>query len=154
MKACRHRLPGYRATFVGVGALYALLAASILAQGPSRAMARYQVPSAILASPHYADAITWVYVHMLVLGLVLAVFGHLSEPGRLRVWMARLLLGAHVAYTTLDFRASALPFGTGLYKGPGALAPAVIGLVVTALLAHLCLCPQSLGERATTVGPQ
>jgi len=138
--ACRHRLPGFRATCIAIGALYVLLGGSILARGVPASMAPYGLPQATLDSPHFVDAIWWVYTHMVVLGLIMVALGWLAESHRLKLWMARILFGAHVSYTWMDIRSSDSAWGTGLYQGPESLAPAVIAGLAMLAFAHLGLC--------------
>lgn len=138
--SCRHRLPGFRTTCLVLGATYVLLGASILVRGGAAAMAEYGVPAATLASPHYADAIWWVYVHTIVLGLVTGVVGLYAEGERLRRVFARVLLGAQASYLWLDVRSSDSALGNALYQGPASIVPAVLGLGMLLLLVHPSLC--------------
>ena len=54
-------LPGFKASCLTVCILYIFLAGGLFARGLMVAMAEYQVPQAQLDSPHYYDAIFWVY---------------------------------------------------------------------------------------------
>lgn len=130
-------LRGFRPAFLTIGVLQILLAASMLVGDLGAKMASFGVPPAILASPHYLDAMHWVYTHMLVIGLIIATLGHYAEGARLQRAMARLLFLAHVYYTWLDFRASDSAVGTGLYQGPASLMPAFIGMGFTLVFAWL-----------------
>ena len=133
--ALRPRIPGFRGTCIAVGVTYVLLGGSILARGVPASLAPFGVPPDILASPHYVDAIWWVYTHMVVLGGVMLVLGRFAEGAALKLWMARMLFVAHVYYTWLDIRASDSAWGTGLYQGPASVAPAVIaGLSMLAFM--------------------
>ena len=143
MPSCPHRLPGFRATCLIISALEVPLAASILLRGVRPSMAPFGVPDALLDAPHYQDAILWVYTHMLVLGLIIGVVGLYADGERLKRAFARLMFAAHAYYAWLDLHASDSALGTGLYRGPGSLVPVVIGLVITALFAHLSLCARS-----------
>lgn len=143
---CKHHLPGFRNTCLVIGGLYVLLGASVLVRGGAAAMAEYAVPAATLASPHYADAITWVYVHMVVLGVLTGVVGLYAEGARLRRAFARVLLGAHACYVFLDVRTADTALGNGLYQGPTSIVPAVIGLCMLLLLVHPSLCRQAAGD--------
>lgn len=141
-KAERCWLPGFRNTCLIVSVLDVLLAAGVLLRGIRPSMAQFGVPQAVLDSPHYTDAIFWVYSHMLVIGLIIGVLGWYAESPALRQAMARLLLAAHLFYTVLDFRASDSLLGNGLYQGPASLIPAFISLFMTVLFAHLSFCKQ------------
>jgi hypothetical protein len=61
-------LPGFRKTCLGVCGLYVVLASGVLIRGAETSMAEFAVPAEVLVSPHYQDAIFWVYLHMLVIG--------------------------------------------------------------------------------------
>lgn len=138
---CPNWLPGFRASCVGVGVVYVLLSLSLFARGMAAAMAEYGVPAEVLAAPHYIDAISWVYVHMAVLGLAIAVVGWFAESARLKAVFARLMVAAHVVYVFLDFRSAEWALGTGLYEGPRSLGPAIVATIVLGLFVHLALCP-------------
>lgn len=125
---------------MAVCVLYTLLAGGLLARGIRPSMAEFAVPEVVLDSPHYHDAILWVYSHMIVIGLIVGVVGLRAESVRLQRPLARLLFAAHVYYTYLDFRSSDSALGNGLYQGPGSIVPALIGLVVTVLFARLSVC--------------
>lgn len=143
---CRHRLPGFRTSCLAVGVIYVLLGGSILLRGGAASLAAFEIPEPTLASPHYADAIWWVYTHMIVLGLLTGVVGQFGTSPALRRWFSRTMLVAHAYYVFLDVRASDSPLGTGLYQGPASIVPAVIGAVVMLLFAHLSLCREVTGD--------
>lgn len=151
MTRCRHFLPGFRASCLTVCVLYAALAGGLLLRGVAPSMAEFAVPPAVLASPHYHDAIVWVYTHQIVLGLVIGAIGlTVTDPGARR-GVARLLCAVHILYTWLDLRSSDSALGDGLYKGPGSLIPVLVCLLVTVLFAHLSVC-RSERARAAPAG--
>ena len=130
-------LPGFKASCLIVCGLYIFLTGGLFAQGLMTAMGKYEVPQAQLDSPHYFDAILFVYVEMLILGLLIGGMGLWVTEGRAQVWLARLICGAHVVFTFMDFRSSDSPLGNALYKTPASIIPALICLVVTLLFLHL-----------------
>ncbi|MFT3839048.1 MAG: hypothetical protein QM723_18855 [Myxococcaceae bacterium] len=130
-------LPGFKASCLTLCAIFVLLAGSILARGPMVAMADYQVPPETLASPHYADAMTWVFLHMLVLGLLIGTVGWFAEGVRLQRAFSRVMLAAQLVYATLDVRTADWRFGNALYKGPGSLGPVVVEALALVLWARL-----------------
>jgi hypothetical protein len=132
-------LPGFRATCLTLATLFVLLAGSILARGPMVAMADYAVPAQTLASPHYADAMFWVFLHMTVIGLILGVVGWFGEGVRFQRAFSRLMLAAQCVYTFLDVRSADWSLGNALYKGPGSLGPVVVGSLAIVLWARLNL---------------
>lgn len=130
-------LPGFRASCLTLGVLYVLLAGSILVRGPMVAMADYAVPAETLASPHYADAMFWVFLHMTVIGLVIGVAGWFGEGVRFQRAFSRLMLACQLVYGFLDVRAADWALGTALYKGPASLGPVVVGAFAIGLWARL-----------------
>jgi hypothetical protein len=131
------KLPGFRATCLGVATTFVLLAGSILVRGPMVAMADYAVPSSTLASPHYADAMTWVFLHMTFIGVLVGFVGWFVDGVRAQRTFARLMLLAQLGYTFLDVRAADWALGVGLYKGPQSLGPVVVGVVALTLWLRL-----------------
>ena len=96
-------------------------------------MEEYGVPRDTLASPHYLDAINWVYLHTLVLAAVIGVVGWFAREPALKIWFSRLMVGAHLVYVALDFGHSDSALGNGLYRGDASVVPGVVGLVVLLL---------------------
>lgn len=117
--------------------VYVLLGGSMLVQSLEVSMAPFQVPLSTLRSPHYIDAMHWVYSHMLVLGLMIGWVGWAGTTRRLTLGFARLMLVVHIYYTWLDFRASDSMVGVALYKGPASVIPAFISLVITFVFLYL-----------------
>lgn len=149
---CKHHLPGFRATCLAVCVIYVLAGGSILARGVVASLEAFAVPREILISPHYGDAIWWVYSHTIVLGLVTGVVGQWGMSAGLRRWFPRLMLVAQSYYLFLDVRASDSPLGTGLYQGPLSLVPAMMGVVVLLAFAHLCVCGDGLRDPSSATG--
>jgi hypothetical protein len=146
MARCKHVLPGFRAACLTVCGLYIVLAGGLLLRGVGPSMAPFAVPPVVLDSPHYHDAIVWVYTHQLVIGALTGVIGVYAEGPRFKRAFARAFVLAHVVYTYLDLRSSDSALGDGLYHGPGSLVPVAVCLLVTLLFAHVSLCPAARGE--------
>lgn len=147
MASLKRFLPGFKTSCLIVCVLYVLLAGSLFAGGLMESMARYQVPAATLASPHYYDAIYWVYTHMIVIGLILGVVGWFAESPQLKLWLSRLLFVVHVYYTYLDFRSSDSALGNGLYQGEASVMPALVCLFVTLLFLRLSFVRHTIGTK-------
>jgi hypothetical protein len=143
--SCAHRLPRFKTSCVVVGILYVLLGASVLVRGGAASLAEFGVPADTLASPHYADAIWWVYTHMIVIGLMTGVVGWFAQGVQLKRSFARLMFVAHIYYVILDVRASDSLLGSGLYEGPASIVPAIIGALVMLVFAHMSVCRTALG---------
>lgn len=134
-------LPGFRATYLTVGITDVLLSGSLFARGLMQSMKEFKVPTEILASPHYADALLWVYVHMIVLGLIVSCVGYYASAVGpiLQKRLSVLLFLVHCVYTYLDFRSSDSALGNGLYQGAASVFPALISLILTLLFLQLAL---------------
>ena len=135
----RRFLPGFRTCCLTVCFLYVTMAGSLFVRGLITSMIDFRVPPPTLASPHYYDALLWIYSHMIVLGLIIGVVGLYGKNSQLKKWMARLLLIVHAYYTYLDFRTSDSFVGNGLYKGEGSIIPGLVCLFVTLLFLQLVL---------------
>jgi hypothetical protein len=142
----RRFLPGFKTCCLIVCFVYVLMAGSLFAKGLMTSVTDFQVPIQTLNSPHYYDALWWVYSHMIILGLVIGVVGWYATDRPLKKWLARLLLLVHMYYTYLDFRTSDSFLGNGLYKGVGSVIPGFVCLFVTLLFLQLVL----VGEPAPT----
>jgi len=139
-------MPNFRWACLVAGCLYILIGASILIQGVA-AMEPFGVPAETLASPHYADAITWVYLHQTVVGGMLVVAGWKAKDPGFKLWFARVALVAHGAYAALDFGHSE-PVGNGLYEGPASVAPGIL----VAIMLVLFIRPALREERDQSAG--
>ncbi len=68
-------LPNFKRTFLIVGYTFLVLPISLFSKGLMQSMAQFEVPDLILKSAHYYDAMLWVYVHMMVIGLLILIIG-------------------------------------------------------------------------------
>jgi hypothetical protein len=80
---------------------------------------------------------TWVFLHMTTIGLVIGVVGVFADTVRMQRAFARLMLPAQLVYGFLDVRAADWALGTALYKGPGSLGPVVVGAICVVLWLRL-----------------
>jgi len=147
-------LPGFKATCLTVGIVDVFLAGSLFARGLMQSLAEFKVPAEILASPHYFDAMLWVYVHMIVIGLIIGCVGYYADATNLLLQkrLSVLLFVVHLFYTYLDFRSSDSALGNGLYQGAASVFPAVISLVITLLFLQLVIALHSGQKRPLASG--
>lgn len=129
---------------MGIGATYIIFGDLILERGVRESMAPAGGAEGALSSPLLADANWWVYTHVGDLGLFMVILGILVESERLRQWITRPLIGAHIYYGILIFSASVSPMGEGFYEGPGALAPPILITIFTLLFTHVALCERGV----------
>jgi hypothetical protein len=137
MRLSKKLLPGFKATCLIVGTLDILLASSMFAKGVMRGMAEFKVPQHLLASPHYEDAMSWVFLHMLMIGVLIINIGVLAENPAKQVWVARVLVLMHCVYAFLDVQTSDNYFGNALYQGPRSVIPVFIDLLYILLFLRL-----------------
>ena len=121
--------PWFRRVMTVLGPLWVVLAGSILLRGTEESLREFAVPEAVLTSPQFDDAITWVYVHMAVLGVLLFALGRWVTEPRAQRNFARLLVVAQLVYLYLDIRSSDSALGNGIYQGPASLIPVAMGVV-------------------------
>jgi hypothetical protein len=130
-------LRGFRAVCTAVAVLYVFLGASMKLRGPRGALAQFGVPPEVLDARHFADFFQFLFLHMMVIGLLVGLLGWaVTEPARQRT-VARLLCGLEIVYAWFDFRTSDSMLGNGLYQGPASLVPPVLDLLVAAAFAAL-----------------
>ena len=132
-------LPNFKRTFLIVGYTFILLSISLFTKGLMVSMAQFEVPDFILKSAHYYDAILWVYVHMMVIGLLILIIGYSVDDLNKQKWIAGLLFIVTGFYFYLDFRSADWAFGNALYKGESSIIPAIIGLLVNLLFFQLAI---------------
>jgi hypothetical protein len=126
----RPALPGYRLLCTVVGVLYALLGASMKLRGPDAAMAGFGVPAEVLAAPHFTDFFQFLFLHMMVIGLLVGVLGwQVTGAGRQRA-VARLLCAVELLYAAFDLRTADWALGSRLYQGAGSLVPPLLDLAL------------------------
>lgn len=113
-----------------VGTLLVLTSLSIFLNGIVVSMAGFNVPTTILHSSHYQDAISWVYIHMISIGILLILLGFAVKDVVLQKWVSLVLFVILLIYTILDFKTSDSALGNGLYKGDASLIPAIMSLLL------------------------
>jgi len=117
----------FRVTFTSIGAIYILLASSMLVRGAG-ALREFGVDEATLSSPVMADFFGFFYELMAVFGALMILFGRTAKDLDSQRLLARaftllMLLAAFRDLTTSDSR-----FGNHLYKGDRTLVFVVIDL--------------------------
>lgn len=135
----KNLFPNFKRTFLIVGYTFTLLPLSLFTKGLMNSMSEFKVPESILNSPHYFDAILWVYVHMTVIGLLILMIGYSVNDTNKQKWIATLLFFVTTFYTYLDFRSADWVLGNALYKGETSIIPAIIGLFVNLLFFQLVI---------------
>ena len=132
-------LPNFKRTCLIVGNTFMILPLSLFAKGLMVSMAEFKVPEIILASAHYYDAILWVYVHMVVIGLLILIIGYSVNDLNKQKWIALVLFMVTAFYVYLDFRSADWAYGNALYQGESSIIPAIIGLLVNLLFFQLAI---------------
>ncbi len=129
----------FRATFVGIGSVEVFFALLSMLQGPTNIMSQFGIAEAVIESPHYADAMFWVVLHMCFIGIISISLGLLVFDARAQLWLPRIFVMFHFVYAYLDIRASDSSLGTGLYQGPASLVTPVISCILFVAMLHLAI---------------
>jgi len=140
------RIPAFKPLMITIGVLYVLMASSILLRDVGESLGPFGLPQATLDSPHFQDAIIWVYFHMTVLGGAFIVVGFKSRTLSFQRAFVRFCFVAHLGYVYLDVRSSDTALGIALYKGPASAVPAVIAAIFLLCFAALSLLPARSGQ--------
>lgn len=142
-------LPGFKATCTAVGAFYVLLGSMTLAQGASAILEPFAVPEFVLNSAHFSDFFHWLFVHMITIGILIALLGRFVEGATQQQFVARVLFLLVLHYTYLDIRTSV--WGNNLYSHAKSLVPVTIDILVALSFALLSVrrLPE-VGQKAQT----
>ncbi len=132
-------LPNFKTTFSIVGLTFMLLPLTLFSKGLVASMSEFKVPDLVLHSPHYLDAILWVYIHMMVLGILIFIIGLAVKDINAQKWISLILFLITALYAFLDFRSADWAYGNSLYKGESSIAPAIIGTIVCLLFLQLTI---------------
>ena len=132
-------IPNFKITLIVIGFLYVFMSAGLFFKGLMISMSEFQVPQSVLNSPHYFDAIFWVYAHMITIGILFLCIGISVTELPKQKWLSIILFIISTFYTYLDFRSSDSVLGNGLYKGESSLVPGVIGSLISLILLLLIL---------------
>jgi len=128
---------GFKTVFMTIGILQIVLSGLMFAQGIVPAMSQFGVPDVVLHSPHYYDAMLYVFYHQFVNGCVLLIVGRFATDLSLQTWLTRILSVLYCVYTYFDFRVSDSVFGNGLYQGSASVIPPLFTLFFTVLILQL-----------------
>lgn len=120
-----------------IGILQVVLSGMMFLQGIVPAMSQFGIPEEVLHSPHYYDAMLYVFYHQFVAGWILLLVGWFGKDVTLRIWLTRVLSVLYCIYTYFDFRVSDSFFGNALYKGAASLIPPLFTLFFTLLILQL-----------------
>ena len=125
---------GFRATLIGIGVMYVLLASSMLVRGVG-VMRDFAVPDSLIAEPVFEDFFLFFYELMAAQGVFIALFGQLvrERGGQTLVALVLCLWNGYVTWR--DLSTSDSPFGSQLYRGSATLIPVVIDLTLALLFA-------------------
>lgn len=120
-----------------IGSVLSLLSISLFIKGILHVMSEYGVPSNVLQNAYYIDAITWVYTHMLVVGILILCIGYGIKEIKIQKWVSLTLFIIITLYCIMDFAHSDSVLGNSLYKGPQSIIPAIISLIISLSLLRL-----------------
>ncbi len=135
----KKNLLGFKSTLIMIGSLLIFLSLSLFFKGMVIAMSEFKVPTEVLSSLHYIDAISWVYIHQLVIGLLIILLGISIKEISMQRWVSIILLLIMSFYAYIDFKNSDSKFGNGLYQGEASLIPAIMCLLFALLFLQLTI---------------
>ena len=127
-------LRGFRATFLGIGALYLMLASSMLVRGAA-VMRDFAVPDAVVTAPVFQDFFSFFYELMAAQGVLIALFGHVLRERKGQTLVASVLCVWNLYVTWRDLSTSDSPLGSHLYRGSATLIPVFIDLTLALVFA-------------------
>jgi Na+/glutamate symporter len=133
--------PGLRAfkpAMMIIGALYLLLASSMLVRGVA-VMRDFAVPESVVAAPVFEDFFLFFYQLMAAVGVLTAVFGQVTRGRNAQVLVAAVFCVLNVLLTLRDVSTSDSSLGNRLYRGSATLIPVYIDLVLTLACGALAL---------------
>jgi hypothetical protein len=117
-----------------------------------RIMRDFAVSEQLVASPVFDDFFRFFYEMMAIVGLLIALLGHVCRTHAHQRLVAGVLCAVNFANTLHDLSTSDSAFGNRLYRGEGTLAPVVIGLVISLAFGWLFLRPTPRASRPASVG--
>ena len=133
-----HPVRGFRAVLSALGALYVLLATSMLVRGAGM-MRDFEVPASLTSHPVFEDFFTFFYQLMAGVGVLVALLGQVARDRRSQVRVAAVLCAASILITLRDTATSDTVWGNRLYRGSGTLILIYIDAVIALVLATLLI---------------
>lgn len=130
--------PGFKATLIIVGAVYALMACSMLLRGPA-ALAEFGVPERVYGEAVLGDVFMFFYQFMAGVGLLVALLGHVARERRHQLLVSSVLCVANVLVALRDLATSDSALGSHLYRGPKTIIFVWISLALALAFAVLAL---------------
>jgi len=136
---------GFRSVFVVTGALYILMASSMLAQGVG-VLRDFAVPEHLLTAPVFEDFFLFFYQLMAFIGVLGVTFGLAVKGRREQVVVAGVFTVANILIALRDLSTSDSSWGNQLYQGEATLM--FVAISVTFALAYGALV--LMGVRASS----
>lgn len=118
----------FKVTFTTIGAIYILLASSMLVRGVV-VLRDFGVDEAIVSSPVMADFFSFFYELMAVFGVVMILFGRLVKERRSQILLAGVFSLLSVLAAFRDLATSDSRFGSRVYKGEQTLVFVLIDVI-------------------------
>jgi hypothetical protein len=133
-----HSQRGFRATLTIVGALYALMACSMLLRGPA-VLREFGVTERVYGEAVFGDFFMFFYQLMSGLGLLTAMMGHVVRERGPQLLVSSALCVANLLLAVRDLSTSDSAFGSHLYCGPKTLVFVYIDLALALVFAVLAM---------------
>lgn len=129
---------GFKRTFTVIGAIYTLMAVSMLVRGPEF-LREFGVSAELVAQPVLSDFFYFFYQLMAFVGVLMILCGHVARERETQVLTAATFCVAHVFFLIRDISTSDSPFGNALYEGRQTLVFVAIGAALVVAFGSVAL---------------
>jgi hypothetical protein len=130
--------PGFKATLIIVGAVYASMACSMVLRGPA-ALAEFGVPERVYGEAVLGDFFMFFYQLMAGVGVLIALLGYVARERRHQLLVSSVLCVANILVAFRDLATSDSALGSRLYGGPKTLVFVAISLALALVFGVLAL---------------
>lgn len=146
MQESPRSIPWFKLVFTVLGAVYMLLALSMLVRGVD-ALRPFAVPESTIADPVLQDFFFFFYQLMAYIGVLTVLLGHVARELKTQRLVASVFCLANLLITLRDLTTSDSRFGNRLYKGEDTMVFVYIGLIYTAAYGLLAVRGWMTSER-------
>jgi hypothetical protein len=121
------QLRGFKVVFSVIGALYILMASSMLVRGVG-ALRQFGVPESLVTSLVVVDFFMFFYQLMAFVGVLMVLFGQLVRERSSQLLVSGVFFVWCLFATWRDLSTSDSPWGNATYKGEDTMVFPVIGI--------------------------
>jgi hypothetical protein len=129
MQQSQLEIRGFKPVFTVIGAVYTLLASSMLVRGVG-VLRDFEVPPELVSAPVLEDFFMFFYQAMALIGVLTVLFGHVTKGRSRQLLVAGIFCAANSLTALRDLATSDSPFGNRLYRGEATLVFVYIDVVL------------------------